>query len=86
MKEEYLLHITQNNLHIFKDYLNKIIEEAIIHGGDNGGAYFINQEKLIFEIKQFLNWTGLDKYLIIYEDDFPILLEKNKLNKEEIKK
>ena len=86
MKEEYLLHITQNNLHIFKDHLNKIIEEAIIHGGDYGGAYFINQGKLIFEIKQFLKWTGLDEYLIIYEDDYPILLEKNKLNKEEIKK
>lgn len=85
MKEKYLLHITKSNLHIFKDYLNKIIEEAIIHGGDYGGAYFINKEELISEIKRFLIWTGLNKYLIVYEDDYPILLEKDKINKEEMK-
>lgn len=84
MKEEYLLHITQNNLHIFKDYLNKIIEEAITHGGDDGGAYFINQEKLISEIKRFLKWTGLDKHLVVYNDNYPILLEKRKIELEEI--
>ena len=83
MGKEYLLHITPNNLHIFKDYLNKIIEEAIVHGGDDGGAYFINQEKLIFEIKSFLNWTGLNEYLVVYNDDFPVLLEKRKIELEE---
>ena len=83
MEKEYLLHITLSNLYIFKDYLNKIIEEAIIHGGDDGGAYFINQEKLIFEIKSFLKWTGLNEYLIVYNDNFPVLLEKRKIELEE---
>ena len=83
MEKEYLLHITQSNLYIFKDHLNKIIEEAIIHGGDDGGAYFINQEKLIFEIKSFLEWTGLNEYLVVYNDDFPVLLEKRKIELEE---
>ena len=82
MKEEYLLHITKSNLHIFKNYLNKIIEEAITHGGDDGGAYFINQDNLITEIKAFLRWTGLDKYLIVYNDDYPMLLEKSKIEME----
>ena len=82
MKEEYLLHITKSNLHIFKNYLNKIIEEAINHGGDDGGAYFINQDYLIAEIKAFLRWTGLDEYLIVYNDNYPMLLEKSKIEME----
>lgn len=67
------------SLEIYCDYLNDIIEQAIIHGGDVGGAYFVNKEELIKSIKTFIDWTGLNKYLIIYKSDFPKLLIKNNL-------
>ena len=79
MNKEYLYYITKDNLHIFKDYLNQIIEEAINYGGDSGGPYFVNQEKLLLKIKQFLKLTGLNEYLVIYNDVYPLLLEKEKV-------
>lgn len=42
-------------------YINKIINEAIDHGGDSGGAYYCNREGLIKEMSDLLRWTGLNK-------------------------
>lgn len=41
--------------------INSLIEEAIVHGGDSGGAYFNNEEDLIKAMKRFLRMSGLDK-------------------------
>ena len=71
--------IDECNLEIFIDYFNDIIEQAIIHGGDAGGPYFVNEEKLLQSIIIFLNWTGLYKYLTIYKDDIPKLIIKKYL-------
>ena len=61
------------------EHLNDIIEQAIIHGGDNDGPYCINEEELIKHIKIFLGWIGLDKYVIIYNSSIPKLLIKEKI-------
>lgn len=57
-KEEKLVNVA-NRAHI--ELLNEIIHEAIIHGGDSGGAYCVNDEDLIKKMKDYLNWTGLNK-------------------------
>lgn len=49
--------------------VNKIITEAIEHGGDSGGAYFSNRDGLIHEMKRFLNWTGLDREYGIMDEN-----------------
>ena len=67
------------DLEIFCDFFNDIIEQAVIHGGDSGGIYCINEEKLLKSIQIFLDWTGLNKYLIIYKRDIPKLLIKEKV-------
>ncbi len=71
------------DLQLFCDHFNEIIEQAIIHGGDTGGAYCCNEEELLKVISRFLSWMGLDEYLTIYKDDFPKLLVKNKIEKNE---
>jgi hypothetical protein len=40
--------------------INDIIEEAIDHGGDSGGAYFCNRDGLVKAMRELLAWTGLD--------------------------
>ncbi len=35
--------------------INKIIFEAIKHGGDNGGPYFINEDGLVSAINKLLD-------------------------------
>lgn len=39
--------------------INSMIDEAIQHGGDSGGAYFCNRDGLVNSMKYFLNWSGL---------------------------
>jgi len=71
--------LDEYELEIFIEKINDIIEQAIIHGGDTGGAYCSNEEKLLHSINMFLKWTGLDNYLTIYKDDIPKLLMKMKI-------
>jgi hypothetical protein len=52
----------------FMEKINRIIAEAIEHGGDCGGAYFSNRDGLVDEMKDFLCWAGLDKDYGIMDD------------------
>ena len=45
--------------------MNKIIEQAVIHGGDDGGAYFCNPNGIEKAIKNWLKFKGLDKEYIV---------------------
>lgn len=45
---------------IIVDALNKVIEEAISHGGDAGGAYYSNDIGLFAAMTQFALIFGLD--------------------------
>lgn len=49
---------------ILTDHINKIIREAIDHGGDSGGAYFTNREKLKSAMGQLICWLSLHDYVI----------------------
>lgn len=73
------------DLEIFCKHFNNIVSEAIEHGGDYGGPYYINQKNLENSINIFLKWLGLNKYLTLYKDDIPKILIKNKVdyNKED---
>lgn len=48
--------------------INNIIQEAIEHGGDVGGAYYSNRDGLIREMRHFLRWAGLDKTFGIMDE------------------
>ena len=45
--------------------LNKVIREAIMHGGDSGGAYFSNNKGLMESVEDLLVILSLD-------DDFQL--------------
>lgn len=49
--------------------VNDIIEEAIEHGGDSGGAYCTNTEGLVKAMKRFLNWCGYKDRIGIMNED-----------------
>lgn len=53
----------------FIEKINKIIAEAIEHGGDSGGAYFSNKDGLVAEMRFFLRWSGLDNFYGIMDED-----------------
>lgn len=76
------IELNDNTLDIFCEWMNNIIEAAIIHGGDAGGAYCCNQEELERHIQILINWLGLQEKVIIYRDDFPKLLLKDKLKED----
>ena len=47
------------------ELVNRIITEAINHGGDSGGPYFSNREYLRSVINDFLTTNKLqDRYLV----------------------
>lgn len=54
---------------LFVSQLNDIIDNAVIHGGDSGGAYFSNTDGLIGAMRYFLKWTGLNKTVGIMNND-----------------
>lgn len=58
------------------DSLNKLIDEAIIHGGDGGGAYLTNRERLEEAINDYLDVTGLKALVDVYwkDEDDPLLI------------
>ena len=67
------------DLGLICEQLNNVIEQAIIHGGDSGGAYYINKYNLINEIDILLCILGIHDEVIIYKDNVPKILEKSKL-------
>lgn len=56
---------------VMMSYINEIIEEAVIHGGDTGGAYFINMDGLLSKMRNFRTWAGLEEYKICIMDNIP---------------
>lgn len=48
----------------FIEIINDIIETAIDHGGDSGGPYFSDTEKLEKEMRLLIKWAHLDEYLV----------------------
>lgn len=45
------------------DVINKLIFESIIHGGDSGGPYCVNEEELLNAINKWIARVHLsDKY------------------------
>ena len=73
------IELNDDTLDVFCEWMNNIIEAAIIHGGDAGGAYCCNQKELERHIQILINWLGIKEKVIIYRDAFPKLLLRNKL-------
>ena len=51
------------------EWVNKIIHEAIEHGGDSGGAYFSNKECLVNTMKHFLRCFNLHNNFGIMDEN-----------------
>lgn len=49
--------------------LERIINQAIAHGADSGGAYFSNSDGLRKSIMEYLRFRSLDEYEI---DDYAL--------------
>jgi len=45
---------------VLAEHINEMISQAVVHGGDAGGPYCSNDEKLIESMKSFSKWYGLD--------------------------
>lgn len=58
------------------DALNRLIHEAILHGGDGGGAYLTNREGLEKAIDNYLEVTGIKPLVDVYwkDEDDPLLI------------
>lgn len=58
------------------DALNKLIDEAILHGGDGGGAYLTNREGLEKAIDNYLDAMGIKPLVDVYwkNEDDPLLV------------
>ena len=66
------------------DRINNLIEEAVKHGGDAGGAYYTNQKGLINSLINLLSCLNIYDKTIIYNADVPKVLEKSKLKENEV--
>lgn len=51
------------------DMLNQLIEEAVMDGGDAGGAYNQNQDGLTKAINDLLDFFGLSDYEVVETND-----------------
>lgn len=56
--------------------LNKLIEQAILHGGDGGGSYLTNRDGLEEAINDYLDVAGLKALVDVYwkDEDDPLLI------------
>lgn len=50
--------------------INAIIDEAIFHGGDCGGPYYSNSEKLREAMEDYLKYMGYDKSFEVCEGKY----------------
>lgn len=50
-------------------YMNNIIAEAIEHGGDSGGAYYSNRDRLIKAMHNLLSWASIEKEYGIMDEN-----------------
>ncbi len=66
-----------NNNYIDKSktikYLNKVVTEAIYHGGDGGGAYFSNEEALLESLNELLEHLDLKDVCEISKDKYEMI-------------
>lgn len=60
-----------DNADVLIEYINNMIEEAVMHGADNGGSYNNNQENLVNAMTRFGRWYGLKGYVIINKSGTP---------------
>lgn len=50
--------------------INNIVAQAIIHGGDPGGSYDINEENLVSALNDWLECKNLfSEYMVIIDND-----------------
>ena len=56
------------NKKILVEHINSIIDEAVEHGGDSGGAYCTNREGLLEAMRHLHRWLGLKPYIIVETD------------------
>lgn len=68
------------------NFINNIIIQAIIHGGDSGGPYCCNEKELYNSIKQLIIQNNLEHDYEIaflrvdgYGDKFPQIILKGEL-------
>ena len=63
------------------ELLNNLLKNAILHGGDNGGPYFVYSEKLELAIHRFMAQFNIE-YHIEWENnkykDYPIVCTGHK--------
>lgn len=49
------------------DLMNRIIDEAVVHGADTGGAYYQNEEGLESAINTWLHYKKIDNIYCVGE-------------------
>ena len=54
-------------------YLNRVLEEAIYHGGDGGGAYFSNEDALLESLNVLLKYLKLDEMCEISKNKYGMI-------------
>lgn len=54
-------------------YLNKVLTEAIYHGGDGGGAYFSNEDALLESLNELLAYLELKDVCEISKDRYDMI-------------
>jgi hypothetical protein len=62
--------------------INKITEQAILHGGDYGGAYCCNEDGLRNALTEYIKFKGLEnKYTVSTDEDkFLLIVPIRKIN------
>lgn len=54
-------------------YLNKVLTEAIYHGGDDGGAYFSNEKALLESLNKLLDYLEIRDVCKISKDRYGMI-------------
>ncbi len=58
--------------------INMIIEEAVFHGGDRGGAYFSNEKDLVKCMEEYLKEMNLDNtFCVAISEHIPYFTKKD---------
>jgi len=63
-------------------YLNRVLEEAIFHGGDGGGAYFSNEKALLESLQELLKHLKINDMCRIITNKYGMMQLEEILPKE----
>ena len=74
--------LTRVSKEILAQYINEIVEAAVMHGGDLGGAYMSNPEGLYAILDRFRRWAGLNDYAVVHATYGMALMKPVKLDDE----